>query len=327
MTRRPPPQYPQRQQGAALLLAMLTVALVATLCAAAYWRQWRDWQVERLEQQHTQAAWVLTGALDWARLILREDARASRVDHLAEPWAVPLQETRLSNFLSTADHSDTDLMQTAFLTGRVIDLQGKLNLRNLLDMDEQRPQVSRIDLAAFENLFASLGLPPSELQALVRGLTQAYAPGDATPLAPLRPQRFEQLAWLGLSSASLQALAPHATWLPERTQLNLNTASAQALSASLPSLDLAQAQTLVAQRNRQYFNNLGEVAEQNTSVAGELSPQRHAVSSRYFEVHGSLRLEDTWIEETSWLVRDGIKVRVLWREHRGAPDGQLQALQ
>ncbi|MBC7618421.1 MAG: general secretion pathway protein GspK, partial [Candidatus Saccharibacteria bacterium] len=77
---------------------MLTVTLVATSAAAALWQQWRGVEVEAAERARVQSSWLLTGALDWARLILREDARAGGVDHLAEPWAVPLNDARLSSF-------------------------------------------------------------------------------------------------------------------------------------------------------------------------------------------------------------------------------------
>ena len=91
-------------RGAALLTAMLTVSLVAMLAAGAAWQQWRTVEVESTERQHAQAQWLLLGALDWARVILREDARSGNpdapTDHLAEPWAIPLQEARLSTFLS-----------------------------------------------------------------------------------------------------------------------------------------------------------------------------------------------------------------------------------
>ena len=87
----------QSQRGAALLMAMLTAALVATLAATASWRIWQISEVESAEQDRAQMQWVLQGALDWARLLLREDARANRneaVDHLNEPWALPLEEAR-----------------------------------------------------------------------------------------------------------------------------------------------------------------------------------------------------------------------------------------
>ena len=64
-----------------------------------------------------QSAWLLTGALDWARLILRQDAITGGADHLAEPWAVPLNEARLSTFLSM-ETSSADSDRDAFLPGR-----------------------------------------------------------------------------------------------------------------------------------------------------------------------------------------------------------------
>ena len=96
--------------GAALLTAMIIVTLVATLAGSMVWQQWRAVQVEAAERARTQSAWILSGALDWARLILREDARSggqNGIDHLGEPWAMPLAEARLSTFLA-ADKDNTD---------------------------------------------------------------------------------------------------------------------------------------------------------------------------------------------------------------------------
>ena len=78
------------QSGAALLLAMITVALVATLAASALWRQWRGVEIESAERARVQSDWILTGALDWGRLILQgdlnEDMRKNQlVDDLTEP--------------------------------------------------------------------------------------------------------------------------------------------------------------------------------------------------------------------------------------------------
>ena len=124
-----------RQRGAALLAAMLTVTLVATLAAAALWQQWRAVEVESAERARVQSAWVLVGALDWARLILREDGRAGGPDHLAEPWAVPLEEARLSSFLAAEKNIASDALEglpDAFLSGRIVDAQSRLNVLNLV---------------------------------------------------------------------------------------------------------------------------------------------------------------------------------------------------
>src|SRR5690242_4911833 len=109
------------QTGAALLAAMLTVTLIATFAAAALWQQWRAVEVETAERARLQASWVLVGALDWARLILREDGRNAGADHLAEPWAVPLEEARLSSFLAAEKNIASDALEglpDAFLSGR-----------------------------------------------------------------------------------------------------------------------------------------------------------------------------------------------------------------
>ena len=142
-----------RQTGAALLAAMLTVTLVASLAAAALWQQWRSIEVESAERARQQSLWVLTGALDWARLILREDARSGGADHLAEPWAIPLAEARMSTFLSADQSTSVDndnTMLQAFLSGGISDLQARMNVRNLVDDSNK---LSEPDLKAFAKLF------------------------------------------------------------------------------------------------------------------------------------------------------------------------------
>ncbi|NDF65017.1 MAG: general secretion pathway protein GspK, partial [Betaproteobacteria bacterium] len=89
-----------RSRGMAMITALLIVALIATLAATTLWQQWKSLEVESAERQRQQSQWLLGGALDWARLVLREDARSGNLDHLAEPWALPLQEARLSSFLA-----------------------------------------------------------------------------------------------------------------------------------------------------------------------------------------------------------------------------------
>ena len=317
-----------RQAGAALLTAMLTVALVASLAAASLWQQWRSVEVETAERARVQSLWVLTGALDWSRLILREDARTGGADHLAEPWAVPLEEARLSTFLS-ADKSNTPdsdaSASQAFLSGAISDLQARLNITNLVD----NGKVSEPSLKAFAKLFEQLGLPPAELLALAENMRLALdtsPENNAVQLAPLLPQRLEQLVWLGLSARSLAVLAPHITLLPVRTPVNLNTASATVLYACIASLDMAQAQQLVAARQTSHFRTLAAAAALIAQQSVPLTDAQHSVGSRFFEVQGRLRLDQLVVEEHSVVQRDGTDVKTLWRERGGTPrqTGPLQ---
>ncbi len=306
---------PPQQRGVALLAAMLTVALVATFAAGALWQQWKSIEVEGAERQRTQARWLLTGALDWARVILREDALAGNpsasVDHLAEPWAIPLQEARLSSFLAALPDGtgntvgDEKLTQQVLLSGQINDLQSRLNVTNLL----QNEKLDANTVLAFERLFDTLGVPPSQLKLLTQGLLAAQKQSSN---APLMLQRVSQLSWLGLSPKTLQTLSPHITVLPARTLVNLNTANVQVLHASVPSLSLSEAQRLIQQRERQHWANVDAFEKalgRPVSLTGT-----HSVSTEYFEILGRLRMPHTTLQERSLVKRENQNLKVLWRE-------------
>lgn len=323
MTRRPGRPRPGTRRparGAALLMAMLTVTLVATFAAAAMWQQWRAVEVETAERARVQSAWILVGALDWSRLILREDGRSGGADHLAEPWAVPLQEARLSTFLaadknvSQVDDASTDTTE-AFLSGQISDLQGRLNLANLAGTGPEQT----VALRQFTRLFERLGLPPQELALLADTLRRAQATtGTDSATAPLMPPTVSQLGWLGLQPATVARLAPHVTLLPVRTPVNLNTAGLDVLVAAIDGLDEASAQRMLQTREARHFRTLSEVRDLlGTQVA--INEGAHAVASSYFEVRGRLRLGDAVVDERSLVRKLGLEVTTLWRE-RGAFD-------
>ena len=295
------------QRGAALLAAMLTVALVATLAAGALWQQWRSTEIEGAERQRAQARWLLAGALDWARVILREDARAdtanTATDHLAEPWAVPLQEARLSSFLSalpdgSSNSDDDQLAQQVFLSGQINDLQARLNVTNLLESDRISPQ----------------------------GLENAQRKTNPAQ-SPVMPQRVSQLSWLGVSSDTLNRLTPHITVLPVRTPVNVNTASAEVLYASVSGLSLADAQRLVALRSRTHWSSLADFQKAAGGAAMPDSDSTRSVNTRFFEVWGRLRMANTLVQERSVVQRDQTEVKVLWRESGMWAGQQTPALQ
>ena len=313
-----------RQRGAALLAAMLTVTLVATLAAAALWQQWRSVEVETSERARVQAAWILVGALDWSRLILSEDGRSGGPDHLAEPWAVPLQEARLSTFLAASDgdgvQDNTTDTRDAFLSGQIVDAQSRLNVMNLVDGDK----VSATALVRFGRLFELLGLPRAQASVLANQMLRANST-SADDSAPLMPYRVDDLVWLGLPAPMVAVLAPYITVLPISTPVNLNTASAEVLYASGAADDLAAAQTLVAARQNTHFKNAKDALKLVSDGSDNPNINDFAIASRYFEVRGRLRLEQTIVEERSLVQRDGNTVKTLWRE-RGAIAGLDEAL-
>lgn len=313
-----------QQKGAALLVAMLTVAIVATFSSAALWYQWRAYEVEKSERQRLQVEWMLTGALDWSKLILREDARTGIVDHMGEPWALVLEESRLSTFLA-ADKNNTavSLEETldAFLSGHIIDAQSFLNVNNLI----RDGKISEIDKASFRKLFIELKINPLELDMLCDNLlasATAKPEFETFDEIKLRPQRVRQLNWLGLNQTTINKLEPFVTLLPNPTTVNVNTASAEVLYASIPKLDMATARQVVKMRENKAFDNLIQMIEAFKLGNNTINDQSHSVGSNYFFVIGRMRIEQTTIEEVSLISRKGRNAQTIWRD-RGVLSGNL----
>jgi general secretion pathway protein K len=311
------------QRGAALLTAMIIVTLVATLASAMVWRQYRAVQIEAAERARAQASWILQGSLDWARLILREDARADRdaqrrgeqaVDHLGEVWAVPLAEARLSTFLA-ADKSNADEGPEAFLSGSLEDAQSRYNLRHLLTGKVVPPLEQRV----LERLCVSAGVAPGTATLIIEKLRSAYgsqgesgSQGDKAD-TPLQPRNIDQLAWFGLSADTLARLQPLITLLPVITPVNLNTAPRELIAALFEGMDLASAERLVQARQAKPLSKLEDSADffpKGVIVAAE----RASVNSAFFIINGRLRLEERVLEERSLIQRRDLEMLVLDRQ-------------
>ena len=336
-----PSAAPARQQrGAALLTAMVIVTLVTTLAGAMLWQQWRAVQVEAAERARSQAHWILTGAIDWARLILREDIRTGPVDHLGEPWAVPLAEAKLSTFLAI-DRENTDDAPDAFMSGGITDAQSRYNLRNVIgpftDATAAAAEVKVLQ-RLLEFAGASGSLAPTLAQALrqaspTTGTTKTGTSGTSgtgttatssttSSDAPLLPERLSQLTWLGIDTNTIALIAPYVTILPQATPVNANTAPKEVLAAVIDGLDLSSAERLVQARQRNQFKNLEAIkAQLPEAQAALVSESRVAVGSRFFEITGRLRLEDRIVEERALVERRGQDIVSLRRERVASVEG------
>ncbi len=300
---------------------MVIVALVAAVSAGMVWQQTRLVQVEAAERARAQAGWILSGALDWARLILREDLRNNRSsaqphDSLDEPWATPLAEARLSTFLAADKDNNADAGPEAFISGSISDAQARFNLRGLL-AEDGKPQP--LQQAALDRLCAQVGVPTDTAQRIAQGLADALVPapesGSDAAGAPLRPARLADLAWLGIDPATLARLELFVELLPAATPVNLNTAPREVIVAAIDGIDLGSAERLVQARQRAPLRTLDEVRS-HLPPGTVLEPNRVSLVSSYFEVAGRLRLEDRVLEERSLLVRRDNRVEVVRRERR-----------
>jgi len=314
----------REQSGAAILLALLIMTLVATLAAGMVWLQWRGIEVETAERARTQAEWLLNASLDWGNLILKSQTRNGQVeDDLGQPWATPLAETKLSSFLSADGNHTDDGGPEAYLSGQISDADGKYNVYNIvLDKKSKLDEINRLAI-----ICNAIGIPASTANTIGAGLRDSYsaqqAVGQGTPAANsvLMPIQVEDLAWYGVDPKVLKQLAPFIQLLPmpdntPLTNINLNTAPAEVLMAAMPGLTRAQAQQLILARQQHPFSKtsdattaLGIAAATGWEVPKGDPPLQWDVRSFHFEIYGQLRYEQHVIRERS----------VVWRQNPFAP--------
>lgn len=307
------------QRGAALLLAMIVVVLVVTAAAGMVWMQTRAVGIEAAERARAQAGWILSGALDWARLILREDQRAGQqrgnaYDALDEPWATPLAEARLSTFLAADRDNNADSDLEAFISGGITDAQSRFNLAGLVDA---AGKVIDVQAAALDRLCGVLGVASDSAARITEAMRASRSTGadDGSIGAPLRPSRLADLGWQGIDAATLARLEPYVDILPSPTPVNANTAPREVLVAAIDGIDLGTAERLVQARQRKPFARVDDIKE-HLPPNLPLDASRVGVASSYFEVAGRLRLQERVLEERSLLARRDGAVEIVRRERR-----------
>lgn len=325
----------RQQSGAAILLALLIMTLVATLAAGMVWLQWRGIEVETAERARTQAEWLLNASLDWGNLILRSQIKQTHIeDDLGQPWATPLAETKLSSFLSADGNHADDGGPEAYLSGQITDADGKYNIYNIiLDTKSHLDEINRLAM-----ICTAIGIPASTANTIGAGLRDSFsaqqATGQGTPAgnSVLMPVQVEDLAWYGIDPKVLKQLTPFIELLPMPvgtpvTNINLNTAPAEVLMAAMPGLSRAQAQQLILARQQHPFSKtsdattaLGIAAATGWVVPQGDPPLQWDVKSFHFEIYGQLRYEQHVIRERSVVWRQNSSTIDVLRRERIAPD-------
>ena len=310
----------QRQRGAAVLMALVVATLATLIVSGLFWQQFVLLRTIENQQLIVQSRVLMAGALDWARAMLREDLTRSSYDGLDEFWARGLAETRLDQL-----GESSTLASQASIAGSIEDAQSRLNLRNLLGDDGE---IVERDLEALKRLCDLLGVPTVNAELIALRMKTAFAPastgdrpGAAAPTGrPLPPVLSTDIAAIpGISREAAAALAPYLVLLDgNKTRLNVNTASAEAIAAQL-GISLARARAVVAQRDRiSHFVDVGNFRSYvGETGAGEAGDAGIATTSSYFFVRGQIRLARADIRMEALVRRSGQPgggpVEVLWQ--------------
>ncbi len=298
-----------RERGAALVLAMLVAALAATVAVALAAEQQRWFADVGNRRDQVQAQSLALAGVQWARQIMRDDARTGLADHLQEPWALPLPATPIANGL---------------IEGRIEDAQAGFNLNNLT-LDSALGTAEQLRL---RRLLVAKGVAPALLGAIADWIDsdsfaradgaedQSYLQASPPSLAANAPLvRVAELAAVrGVTSKDLDTIAPFVFALPAGTALNVNTASPEALAAAVPGLEGDALASFVADRVRKPFATIAEVRARLPRGIALGDETAFAVGSSYFLVSVRSRQGDAIALARALLKRDGRTLpAVVWQ--------------
>jgi general secretion pathway protein K len=303
---------PGHQRGAAIITAMLVVTLASVVVSSLFWREHVAVRSVENRLALSQGRWIERAALDWAKVILRADMRSGPVDHLGEPWAVPVVDTRMDETV-TAGAKLNDNARPALLAGQIHDAQGRFNLGSLAGVNGV---ASEPHLKAFRKLLSLVGRPESVadlvlarvLQTVPRVFEGRMVLAERPPLIRIA----DLLDIPGVDPASVTALEPFVVVLPRPTPVNIHTAPPEVLAAMIEGLDVSGGRRFVSRREQTFYRTLDQ-AKADLGNPPSLNPALLAVGSSFFTVTGVIRYDRVESQSETLLERLSDRVEVLWQ--------------
>ncbi|MCS0809217.1 type II secretion system minor pseudopilin GspK [Massilia agilis] len=298
-----------RERGVAVITALLLTTLAISIVASLFWQQ--QVQVRSMENQRLQlqTQWIERGALDWAMLVLRQDAMDNPLyTSLDQIWATPLAETRLDQYIERERVQGENFNAT--LSGNVIDATSRYNLSNLA----KDGQVDDTQAKVFSRLLGNLQLNPSLAIQTAKFVAagQTPKPPDGQPAAPSTQSKTMKLVQLedllaipGYTPAMIDKLRPFAIVLPslDVTKVNVNTAPAEVLAALAPNSSVMQANALVYRRKQAPWKDVGQF---QTELGTDQDLTNIAsVKSDWFLVQSHIKLDRATLNAEALVSRVG----------------------
>lgn len=240
----------QKQQGAAILLALVIMVTIAGLAAAAVSQHWSQQRGDTIARTNLQHKALTSAVLQWAHAILMEDRKMGTTDDLQEIWAQPLPETSIAEFLGKGNAEDTT--KNATIEGRIEDLESKWNIWDLFQ-EETDKGAHAANMAVLERIGAGVGLSPGQFN---NAIEQSRARFTSLGFYPLNPNACWQ--WLGLQPEEIVRIQPYLTCIPSANTININTASHQLLAWILSPELAAQ---IVAERKKRTFDDVTDIGK------------------------------------------------------------------
>jgi len=309
---------PRKQQGVALITAVLIVALVTAAAVSMASKQQFDIRRTANIFNNDIAYQFALGAEDYARNVLEWDITkdGSTTDHLGENWA---QDVAVP-------------VEGAMLIGLVQDQQGRINLNALVKADGA---ANELMVKRLEHLLQLLGLEQGIARAVLdwidAGITPEFAGGaeDDYYMLQTPPYRAanrlmvsvsELLLVKGVDHEAYRLLLPHVSALPNNnSKINVNTASAEVLASLADTLTVADGEALIEARPDTGFAKIDDFTNELEQLGEhKYDPAILDVKSDYFLIDAMAEFDESTAQLYSLVHRnDTGGVRVVMRS-RGA---------
>lgn len=102
------------------------------------------------------------------------------------------------------------------------------------------------------------------------------------------------------------------TVLPHATPINVNTASAEVLSARIAALSLSDAAAIIASRDRAEFFGLTDFKQRFPDKLTDVSANDLSFATNYFIVAGKIKLGRSTLNFSALIERIKIDTKIIW---------------
>ncbi len=313
--------HKRRQEGVALIIALILVALAAILATKLTFDGFMERQRTVGVLAGEQAMQFGLGAEGLAADVLAQQSTA--LVTLADPWAQPTQP------LPITPQSDPEGEPIGTLQGSLEDMEGRFNLNNLghfVQPTAGAPSIpDPLPLAQFQRLLVAVGLEPKWAQMAQDWISAnntssgvQAATGDSvytTQTPPYRTGQYpmtspsELMNLPGFGYERYRKIAPYVTALPSAlTPINICTASAPVLESIAENLngELGNADALAAGRKSGCFPDLKTFQNiVGTKTWGTLASNPPGTTSFYFRLTTRVRLGTSEFTLYSLLFKTG----------------------
>ena len=294
------------RQGVALISVMIVIALISVSVGLMWQRFGTDLKQTQYILSQNQVLNHLYSMETWAKSILIKDD--TTVDSLDEPWATQIPPIQIPG---------------GSLHGRIIDLQSKLNINNLIDLktDIYSPQYRAFFYDCLNRLNTQLN------QQNMADTIFSYVVSQSP-----KPKLFEHASTIKnikvITVEDYITIKPHLIALPELTAININTANNDILSCIHPQLSHSLVDQIIKQRKDQPFTTMDQFWPYAQTLLPHLTlaqikdnfPVEFTNTfSYYFLLETEIIIDDNKLLGQTILQRKDGKISIMNRSYHQAP--------